>query len=64
MCATSMVSSRPAFACWIMFGSDFPNQLVPGIDAILGADFLSAEQKADILCNNARFLRLDASVGT
>lgn len=30
-----------------------------GIHAILDADFLSAEQKADILCNNAaRFWRL------
>jgi len=46
----------------IMFGSDFPDQVAPGIDAILSADFLNAEQKADILCNNAaRFLRLDAS---
>jgi len=47
----------------IMFGSDFPDQAGPGIDAVLGADFLSAEQKADILCNNAvRFLRLDSSL--
>jgi uncharacterized protein len=47
----------------IMFGSDFPDQTGPGIDAILGADFLNAEQKADILCNNAvRFLRLDSSL--
>jgi len=46
----------------IMFGSDFPDQAAAGIDAIWGADFLSAEQKADILCNNAaRFLRLGAS---
>jgi len=51
------------FAKRIMFGSDFPNQVVPGIDAILAADFLSAEQKADVLCNNAaRFLRLEPSV--
>jgi uncharacterized protein len=43
----------------IMFGSDFPNQVGPGIDAIGAADFLTATQKADILCNNAaRFLRL------
>ena len=42
-----------------MFGSDFPNQVGPGVDAILQMEFLSAEQKADILCNNAaRFLRL------
>ena len=34
-----------------------------GVDAILAADFLSADQKADIPCNNAaRFLRLDNSV--
>lgn len=47
----------------IMFGSDFPNQVEPGIDAILAADFLSATQKSDILCGNAsRFLRLPASV--
>jgi uncharacterized protein len=54
---------RAGFAKRIMFGSDFPDQLGPGIDAILGADFLSAEQKSDILCRNAaRFLRLDSSV--
>ena len=46
----------------IMFGSDFPDQFRVGVDAILAADFLTKEQKADILCNNAaRFLRLDAS---
>src|SRR5260370_36297038 len=46
----------------IMFGSDFPDQFGPGVDAILAADFLTEAQKADILCNNAgRFLRLDAS---
>jgi hypothetical protein len=46
----------------IMFGSDFPDQVGPGIDAIMTADFLNPEQKADILCNNAaRFLRLNAS---
>jgi len=51
------------FSKRIMFGSDFPDQTGPGIDAILGADFLSAEQKGDILCNNAvRFLRLDSSL--
>jgi predicted TIM-barrel fold metal-dependent hydrolase len=45
-----------------MFGSDFPDQVGAGIDAILGADFLSGEQKSDILCNNAaRFLRLNPS---
>ncbi len=51
------------FSRRIMFGSDFPDQLAEGIDAILAADFLSAEQKADILCSNAaRFLRFTASV--
>ena len=51
------------FAKRIVFGSDFPNQVEAGIDAIVAADFLSTEQKADILCNNAqRFLRLDVSV--
>ena len=50
------------FAKRIMFGSDFPDQASPGIDAILAADFLSADQKADILCRNAaRFFRLDAA---
>jgi predicted TIM-barrel fold metal-dependent hydrolase len=47
----------------IMFASDFPDQVEMGIDAIVAADFLSSEQKADILCNNAaRFLRLDAGI--
>ena len=47
----------------IMFASDFPEQVEMGIDAIVAADFLSAEQKADILCNNAaRFLRLEMSI--
>lgn len=51
------------FAKRIVFGSDFPNQVGPGIDAILAADFLSTEQKTDILCTNAaRFLRLEESV--
>lgn len=54
---------RAGFARRIMFGSDFPGQLQAGIDAILKADFLTSEQKADILCNNAaRFLRLDPHV--
>lgn len=57
----SLVES--GFAKRVMFGSDFPNQVGPGIDVILAADFLSAEQRADILCNNAaRFLRLNASL--
>jgi hypothetical protein len=55
----------------IMFGSDFPapggpraaDYVQAGIDAILAADFLSMEHKADILCGNAaRFLRLDPSI--
>jgi hypothetical protein len=47
----------------IMFGSEFTVLFGAGVDAILAADFLSADQKADILCNNAaRFLRLDDSV--
>lgn len=51
------------FARRIMFGSDFPDAVEPGIAAILDAEFLTAEQKSDILCGNAmRFLRLDASV--
>jgi hypothetical protein len=54
---------QAGFARRIMFGSDFPGSLLPGIDAILAADFLTAEHKADILCNNAaRFLRLDPAV--
>ncbi len=58
---TSIVDA--GFGKRIVFGSDFPNQVLPGIDAIATAEFLSAEQKADILCNNAaRFLRLDAAV--
>jgi predicted TIM-barrel fold metal-dependent hydrolase len=45
-----------------MYGSDFPNDAAAGIDAIQSADFLSAEQKSDILCGNAaRFLRLNPS---
>jgi len=51
------------FAERIMFGSDFPDQVESGIQTIVGAPFLSAEQKAGILCGNAaRFLRLSASV--
>jgi hypothetical protein len=51
------------FARRIVFGSDFPNQVGPGIDAIMNADFLTAAQKADILCGNAaRYLRLNMSI--
>lgn len=49
------------FAKRIMFGSDGgPDKLKAGVDAILQTDFLTSEQKADILYNNAaRFLRLE-----
>lgn len=54
------------FAGRIVFGSDSPAApLGPGIDAIMAADFLTLEQKADILCGNAmRFLRLPQSTCT
>ena len=43
-----------------MFGSDGgPAELRSGIEAILGADFLTEQQKREILYDNAaRFLRL------
>jgi amidohydrolase family protein len=53
------------FSKRIMFGSDLnsANQAGPGIDAVLGADFLTPEQKTDILCGNAaRFLRLNPAI--
>jgi predicted TIM-barrel fold metal-dependent hydrolase len=51
------------FARRIMFGSDFADQVESGIQTIVDAPFLSAEQEAGILCGNAvRFLRLAASV--
>jgi predicted TIM-barrel fold metal-dependent hydrolase len=47
----------------LMFGSDqmrWPEMIGEGIKAIEEADFLTAEQKRDILYNNAvRFLRMD-----
>ncbi len=50
------------FAKRIMFGSDqmaWPDAIGLAVEAIKKADFLSAEQKRDILYNNAaRFLRL------
>jgi hypothetical protein len=47
------------FAKRVVFGSDFPNQVGPGIDAILAGGFLTDAQKADVLCGNAmRYLRL------
>ena len=61
--------AEAGFGKRIMFGSDFPNPpgsggfAQAGIDAILTAEFLTPEDKADILCGNAaRFLRLGASV--
>jgi hypothetical protein len=60
-CLKALVDN--GFARRIVFGSDFPNLVGPGIEAILAADFLNDTHKADILCGNAaRFLRLDASV--
>jgi hypothetical protein len=54
---------QAGFAKRVMFGSDFPSQLISGIEAILTADYLTAEQRSDILCGNAaRFLRLDSSI--
>jgi hypothetical protein len=47
----------------ILFGSDFADQVEAGIAAIQAADFLTEEQKADILCRNAaRFLRLAPAI--
>jgi len=45
----------------IMFGSDGgPQRLKEGVEAVLNADFLTAEQKSDILYNNAaKFFRLE-----
>ncbi len=47
----------------LMFGSDqmrWPEMIEKGIQAIEEADFLTAQQKRDILYNNAeRFLQLD-----
>ncbi len=53
---------RYGFEKRIMFGSDqmtWPDAIGKAVEAIEKADFLSAEQKRDILYNNAaRFLRL------
>jgi hypothetical protein len=48
------------YASRIMYGSDGgPQQMKIGVDAIMNADFLTEQQKRDILCGNAaRFLRL------
>jgi uncharacterized protein len=47
----------------LMFGSDqmrWPEMIGEGIEAIEKADFLTVEQKRDILYNNAlRFLKID-----
>lgn len=52
----------------LMFGSDqmrWPEMIGKGIEAIEEADFLTAEQKRDILYNNAaRFLRLESGVSS
>lgn len=49
------------FSNRIMFGSD--GDLEGGINAILEADFLTKEEKENILCNNAaRFLELNANI--
>ena len=54
---------QSGFGQRIMFGSDFPNLQRAGIEVILQAEFLTAEQKRDILCNNAaRFFRLRAGI--
>lgn len=51
------------FSKRIMFGSDFPDQAANGIAAIQNADFLTPDQRSDILCRNAaRFFRLNASI--
>jgi hypothetical protein len=56
---------QAGFGKRIMFGSDFSNQVRRGIDAIQSADYLTPEQRSDILCGNAsRFLRLEPSVCT
>lgn len=47
----------------IMFGSDFPDLQRQGIEIIEQATFLSATQKRDILCHNAkRFFRLPQGI--
>jgi hypothetical protein len=52
---------RAGFGDRILFGSDA--SLAEGVDAILEAEFLTEQQKRDILCGNAaRFLRLDEAV--
>jgi hypothetical protein len=38
----------------IMFGSDLPDQVSAGIDALQQAPFLTAEQQSDVLCSKRR----------
>lgn len=47
----------------LLFGSDGgPQRLAEGIDAIMSADFLTEQQKEDILYNNAsKFLKIESS---
>jgi uncharacterized protein len=49
----------------IMFGSDGgPQRLKEGVEAVMNADFLTAEQKSDILYNNAaKFFRFENGGG-
>ena len=55
---------QAGFGKRVVFGSDqmqWPDAIALGVNAIESADFLSAEQKRDILRDNAvRFFRLDA----
>jgi predicted TIM-barrel fold metal-dependent hydrolase len=54
---------QAGFGKRIMFGSDFADQFHAGIEAVMRADYLTAEQKSDILCGNAaRFLRLEPEI--
>lgn len=64
-CRLTFATSRPWWRAVLRSASCFPNQVDAGIDAILAADFLSQEQKADVLCHNAAlFLRLAATACT
>jgi len=58
-----LIKAIPGVDKRLMFGTDaylWKEAIKPSIEAIETADFLTAEQKADIFCNNAaRFLRLD-----
>lgn len=51
------------FAKRIMFGTDFPSEADRGVRLIREANFLTDEQKSDILCGNAaRFLKLAPTI--